>query len=63
MTTVGPVPVDRILWRVRFIWPDAGWVLREPPGLKPSLTWQGGPDVEEVAEELRWPDIDMTRAV
>ncbi|WP_371099004.1 hypothetical protein [Streptomyces sanglieri] len=46
---------------MRLIWPDAQWVLREPPGVKPSLTWQGGPVVEEVAEELRRPDIDMTR--
>lgn len=60
---VTAVPVGRILHRVRFIWPDAGWVLREPPGVKPSLTWQGGPGVEEVAKELRWPDIGMTRVL
>ncbi|MER6632237.1 hypothetical protein ABT301_29155 [Streptomyces sp. NPDC000987] len=56
-----PVPLDGILYRVRLVWPDAGWVLREPPTGKPSLTWRGGPGVEEVAEELRWPDIVMTR--
>jgi hypothetical protein len=61
VTAQGPVPLDRILYRVRLIWPDAQWVLREPPGVKPSLTWQGGPSVEEVTEELRRPDIDMTR--
>ncbi|PWI05494.1 hypothetical protein DIZ27_38850 [Streptomyces sp. NWU339] len=55
-----PVPLDRILYRVRLVWPDAQWVLREP-GVRPSLTWRGGPSVEEVAEELRRPDIDMTR--
>ncbi|MFJ7489713.1 hypothetical protein ACIQZB_00380 [Streptomyces sp. NPDC097727] len=61
MTAAKPVPVDRVLHHVRLIWPDARWVLREPPGVKPSLTWHGGPGVEKVAEELRWPDIDMTR--
>lgn len=61
MIAKGPVPVDGILYRVRLIWPDAGWVLKGPPGKRPSLTWQGGPSVEEVAEELRRPDIDMTR--
>ncbi|WP_406178052.1 hypothetical protein [Streptomyces canus] len=61
MTAKGPVPVDGILYRVRFIWPDVQWSLREPPGVKASLTWQGGPSIEELAEELRWPDIDMTR--
>ncbi|MDQ0762033.1 hypothetical protein [Streptomyces canus] len=61
MTARGPVPVNGILYRVRLIWPDAGWVLREPPGVKASLTWQGGPSIEEVTEELRRPDIDMSR--
>ncbi|MGW4731797.1 hypothetical protein ACWEQC_21985 [Streptomyces shenzhenensis] len=58
---LAPVPLDRTLYRVRLIWPDAQWVLREPPEERPSLTWRGGPTVEEVAEELRWPDIDMRR--
>lgn len=62
MTVKGLVPLDSILYRVRFIWPDAQWVLREPPGVRPSLTWKGGPTVEEVTVELRRPDIDMTRA-
>ncbi|WP_019061735.1 hypothetical protein [Streptomyces prunicolor] len=61
MTAKGPVPLDRILYRVRLIWPDAGWVLREPQDVRPSLTWQGGPTVEEVTEELRRPEIDMRR--
>ncbi|MEU2264988.1 hypothetical protein ABZ568_00740 [Streptomyces olindensis] len=56
-----PVEISRILYRVRFIWPDARWVLREPPGVKASLTWHGGPNVEEVGEELRWPDIVWVR--
>ncbi|MET9083686.1 hypothetical protein ABZX77_17625 [Streptomyces sp. NPDC004237] len=58
---LAPVPLDRILHRVRLIWPDPRWVLRGGPGGGPSLTWQGGPSVEAVAEELRWPDIDMRR--
>ncbi|MEU1180602.1 hypothetical protein ABZ464_23670 [Streptomyces sp. NPDC005820] len=56
-----PVAISSILHRVRFIWPDAEWVLREPPGAKASLAWSGGPSVEEVGEELRWPDIVWKR--
>jgi hypothetical protein len=56
-----PVPIDSILYRVRSIWPDAQWVLREPPGVKASLTWRGGPSFEEVGEELRWPDVEFRR--
>ncbi|MEH0579060.1 MULTISPECIES: hypothetical protein [Streptomyces] len=58
---LAPVALDRILYRVRLIWPDAQWVLREPSVGMPSLTWRGGPTVDEVAEELRWPEVDMTR--
>jgi hypothetical protein len=56
-----PVEISSILYRVRLIWPDAQWVLREPPGVKASLTWRGGPSVEEVGEELRWPDLEYRR--
>ncbi|MGW3445644.1 hypothetical protein [Streptomyces sp. NPDC001076] len=57
------VQLSSILYRLRMIWPDAEWVLREPPGEKPLLSWRGGPSVEEVGEELRWPDIVMRRGV
>lgn len=61
MTAKGPVAINSILYWVRLVWPDAQWVLREPPDVKASLTWRGGPSVEEVGEELRWPDIDFRR--
>src|SRR5690349_4284062 len=57
-----PVDISLILSRVWFIWPDVQWVLREPPGVKPSLAWTSGPSVEEVGEELRWPDIALMRS-
>ncbi|WP_086859793.1 hypothetical protein [Streptomyces milbemycinicus] len=57
-----PVEISLILSRVRFNWPDTEWVLREPPNVKPSLAWTGGPSVDEVGEELGWPHLVMMRS-
>jgi hypothetical protein len=56
-----PVEINSILYRLRQVWPDTDWLLREPPTTRPSLAWHGGPTVHEVGEELRWPDLAMIR--